>query len=1277
MIQQRYIPLLFLRAHKSRPLPCRVASVRTLLVILRFTVRMEDRVNIMERVREELARGKSCHSRMLFLKMCEMAVMLFSRTYFKQHFFSELLSLSEDSVANIRLKVVSMLPVLKALLSLPVDLPHLQHLEETVKGLMVVESDRDVLAALHTSIVHLAEIETGLEGLARVGATVEEERDDDRKLREERLIANMEEQIKQVQGAKFEQLVAPSAIPSRLLDRKRSESLPPALSRADLPSLGARPRYSSPEPQIFGPPELSKQGPPKPSYSQEIAQRNIWQSEAKPEEKEKKQLATPYSSSLENLDPSTQEFLVDAGIKLPTTTGHMTSAASMPNLTSIGKVKDQIVRSNSIPDNSNIDGELAKYLISNEEMEHYEAEYHKAVTPSPSPPPAPASPLLRPRGRTETRLRPPSFTSALTGIKTPPPAPKQLAPEILEPEPTKKPEVEKVKLESEESKPALTKSRSSPPKDEMTRSQKWNDGSVERLAEKWAAKRDTLLRETGALAENLQQRKAAMEQRLESVKRSIPKRSLGFTPQSAQKRLSLCESVGKNGKSEMPTREIPKRKSMDIDLVIPPDADDSDPEDPLLTRKLIDIRRGSPQRKNESPRKPSPEVGSSDSDDSLPPYPAVDKPRLDLDRPLPPPPPVIEPPAPSECLPAPAPEHLPPPPSHVTIKQSPKVTKQKLSAPSTVNPGIAMPRPSLLSSALSSRSSLVTYKTVSAPLTSVAVSRTLQAPQRGIADSPRLPFKKLPQKTDSSTKINSFQKVPVPDKKTQNSIASASPVSEKSVANLGGGTRGQMRPAASGSRLQGPGVPGVRGPHSSMELPAAPPPKPDANSSDLSAPSTGKDQQKRLSKIATTQISAVGSTDSSFSTFKGKTRPGDKPRTNGTKTIIYIEGPQKGPRLQGPPTIHQARALPRQAPSPQIATEPPLNFQSHPVKQASSPQRVASPNSWQAPSPQFVQSPPIRRAKSPFSVTSAPSLLGASPHRLLSARASSPQEGAKLHQQTPSRAVSVENLLGEGPASSRTLTRVTPPRDLAFTPATSVPSLRSPSQLSPTSSKPRPQGPRRSSGVRMWAGSRRLAGAERRSPTTSRSPSPATRAAAGNVPGRLAEPGHSLTLPRAGGMSRLRAPASPQINQGSQQRRSYGGLPSYQGAGPTKYPSAPTTPRHSQGDLTDSRSSSPVSARRRLSGLRTPSSAQPGTGKPGPPAASRLGAPRHPSLRSQPPAAPAPPRSGQPAASPRPSGLTAQLTTFSAVRAPSIPTPLTARSRLPNPHKGFGYNQNN
>merc|ERR1712156_1347613 len=135
--------------------------------------------------------------------------------------------------------------------------------------------------------------------------------------------------------------------------------------------------------------------------------------------------------------------------------------------------------------------------------------------------------------------------------------------------------------------------------------------------------------------------------------------------------------------------------------------------------------------------------------------------------------------------------------------------------------------------------------------------------------------------------------------------------------------------------------------------------------------------------------------------------------------------------------------------------------------------------------------------------------------------------------------------------------------------------------------------------------------------------------------------------------------------------------------------------RHSQGDLTDSRSSSPVAnSRRRLSGLRAPNLATPTT-KPAPPP-SKLGGPRPAASSLQPPtriATATPRRSGaQPSiggggggggTQPRTSGVTAgvgsPLTTFSAHRqtAPPIPTSVNVKSRLPNPHKGFGYNQNN
>ena len=147
-IQQKYIPMLFERILKARALPCRQAAARTLLVILRFTIKSDDRANIMRRVRSDLARGSSCHTRMLFLKLGEMSVMLFSREYFKANFFPELLGLCNDGVANVRLKLCTMLARLKSLLYLPSDRSLLQKLEETVKDLLLHERDRDVSVSI-------------------------------------------------------------------------------------------------------------------------------------------------------------------------------------------------------------------------------------------------------------------------------------------------------------------------------------------------------------------------------------------------------------------------------------------------------------------------------------------------------------------------------------------------------------------------------------------------------------------------------------------------------------------------------------------------------------------------------------------------------------------------------------------------------------------------------------------------------------------------------------------------------------------------------------------------------------------------------------------------------------------------------------------------------------------------------------------------------------------------------------------------------------------------
>ena len=86
---------------------------------------------------------------MMFIHLCEMSISLFSKTYFKAHFFDSFLALTGDKVANVRLKLCEMLPKLKSLLVLPSDKAHLLKLDGTVKAMLESEVDKDVQHVLH------------------------------------------------------------------------------------------------------------------------------------------------------------------------------------------------------------------------------------------------------------------------------------------------------------------------------------------------------------------------------------------------------------------------------------------------------------------------------------------------------------------------------------------------------------------------------------------------------------------------------------------------------------------------------------------------------------------------------------------------------------------------------------------------------------------------------------------------------------------------------------------------------------------------------------------------------------------------------------------------------------------------------------------------------------------------------------------------------------------------------------------------------------------------
>lgn len=158
-----FLPLLLHKMHSARPIPCRLAAAYSVLVFVKYTPRAHARQEIIHTLIQEFCLNSSCHKRMLFIGVCELAEELFSKNFFKCHFYKPLLSLAGDRVPNIRLRLCSCLPKLKSLLLMPQDCVLLQKLESCVKKLMIDEKDKDVASAVCKAIEELDEIEVALD----------------------------------------------------------------------------------------------------------------------------------------------------------------------------------------------------------------------------------------------------------------------------------------------------------------------------------------------------------------------------------------------------------------------------------------------------------------------------------------------------------------------------------------------------------------------------------------------------------------------------------------------------------------------------------------------------------------------------------------------------------------------------------------------------------------------------------------------------------------------------------------------------------------------------------------------------------------------------------------------------------------------------------------------------------------------------------------------------------------------------------------------------------
>lgn len=109
MLCEHVAPLLFQMARESTYL-VRRASISALVSVVRYIPDVRRRDHILKHFRSEWARGKVYWTRLAYIDGSTVALRVLSNRLFTHLFASELLSLSRDPVANVRLRLTRLMP---------------------------------------------------------------------------------------------------------------------------------------------------------------------------------------------------------------------------------------------------------------------------------------------------------------------------------------------------------------------------------------------------------------------------------------------------------------------------------------------------------------------------------------------------------------------------------------------------------------------------------------------------------------------------------------------------------------------------------------------------------------------------------------------------------------------------------------------------------------------------------------------------------------------------------------------------------------------------------------------------------------------------------------------------------------------------------------------------------------------------------------------------------------------------------------------------------------
>ncbi|ELK27054.1 Serine/threonine-protein phosphatase 4 regulatory subunit 4, partial [Myotis davidii] len=236
-IYYRFLQRMFTIMMTNKVLPVQKAASRTLCIFLRYNRKQEQRLEVIQKLIEQLGQGKSYWNRLRFLDTCEFIIELFSKSFFCKYFFLPAIELTHDPVANVRMKLCYLLPKVKSTLKIPEDKHLLQQLEMCVRKLLCQEKDKDVLAIVKRTVLELDRMEMSMDAFQN--KFYEKDLLDQEKEREELLLLEMEqlEKEKQQEGR---------PVNEKTFEKKRRDIKTPTALPKSIPIAVPGPSSSTP-----------------------------------------------------------------------------------------------------------------------------------------------------------------------------------------------------------------------------------------------------------------------------------------------------------------------------------------------------------------------------------------------------------------------------------------------------------------------------------------------------------------------------------------------------------------------------------------------------------------------------------------------------------------------------------------------------------------------------------------------------------------------------------------------------------------------------------------------------------------------------------------------------------------------------------------------------------------------------------------------------------------------------------------------------------------------